>query len=74
MCADEHSPSVSGEDISVLEERGGLIFTGQLRCLVQLPVDGQVRIVPANAAFSRRRVPCVEGGLRIGPGSGDISA
>lgn len=52
----ENSDSNSGKDFSVLEERGSLILGRQLRCFIQLPVDAQIRVVPANAALGRRGV------------------
>ncbi|MCY1411654.1 hypothetical protein D9M71_270440 [compost metagenome] len=50
------SAGLSGKDVGVLEKHAGLIFSRQLRCAFELPVDGQVRVVPANAAFGRWRV------------------
>ncbi|MNK83296.1 hypothetical protein D3C87_1031010 [compost metagenome] len=43
----------SGEDVSVLEQHCGLILGGQLRRFVQLPVDAQRGVIPANAALGR---------------------
>ncbi|MNC63920.1 hypothetical protein D3C75_1140820 [compost metagenome] len=46
----------SGKNLGILEVRGGLVFCRQLRYFAQLPVDGQVRVVPANAALGGRGV------------------
>jgi len=57
----EDSHRTSGKDVGVLEEGGRLILGRQFWRFVELPVDAQIRIVPANAALGRRVV--VVGGL-----------
>ena len=44
---------VSVEDVGVLEKCRGLVPGRQLRRSIERPVDGQVGVVPANAAFGR---------------------